>query len=309
MSAFMTAKESPAATRNEPWRFEQCVKDLDIEEAVDLHWHRRLAFYLVLKPIEKFGLSSVTPMRITLFSIATGVVAAGVMAMAPEHGSMMCVYGALLLLLYVVLDCSDGMLARLRGGGTRLGMLVDGMGDGIVGVAFWAGTSRAIAAELEGVWVWPALVSILFSIAAHTSLYDGIKTKFVEATTPPPLPTDAPATVTHQSDFEKRMEAWIESLYTLYAGYGSTVGQIDRDKQLAAKDVVRARRLLRPAMRSMTYIGLGTSLFTMYASALIMPFYPAAPLYVGLVTLVGVGNVIMVIALLQWKRGEAALAD
>lgn len=292
----------------ESWQFDRCVKDLDVEEAVDLYFHRRLAFWLVIKPIEKLNLTFITPMQLTLVSIAIGVLAGVVSGMGKEHGPMMCVYGAILILVHVVLDCSDGMLARLRGGGTRLGMLVDGMGDGIVGVAYWAGISRTIAAGLEGPWVWPALVAILFSIGAHTSLYDGIKTKFVAATTPPVKPGETPSAPSNQSETEKKIEAFIERIYTVYAGYGSTVGKIDREEEVAAPDVDRARAALRPAMRSMTWIGLGTSLFVMYVSAAFMPWWPNGPLWVGLVGLAGVGNVVMIIALRQWKTGEASLA-
>jgi hypothetical protein len=309
MSNDMTALELPTDLPKEPWVFDRCVKDLDVEEPVDLYLHRRLAFWLVIKPIEKLNLTWVTPMQLTLVSIAIGVLAGVVSGMAPEHGMQMCVYGAILIVVHVLLDCADGMLARLRGGGTRLGMLVDGMGDGIVGLAYWAGLSRTIAAELEGVWVWPALVAILLSIGAHTSLYDGIKTKFVAATTPAPLPGVAaplPSSA-QQSDLEKSIEAWIERLYVLYAGYGTTVGKIDRDADMHVKDTARARAALRPAMRSMANIGLGTSLFVMYVSAAVMPVWPTAPLYVGLVLLVGIGNIVMIVALRQWKRGEASL--
>jgi len=290
---------------NTPYRFDSCVKDLDVEEIVDLHFHRRLAFWLVIKPIEKLGLESVTPMKLTLTSIAIGVLAGIVSGMAPEYGLSMCVVGAAMLLVHVILDCSDGMLARLRGGGSNLGMLVDGLGDGIVGVAYWAGLARTTASFVDGPWVWPALIAILVSIATHTSLYDNVKNKFVAATAVPnPAPASTPAPPAREpSDFEKKAEVIIERIYRAYAGAGVALASGDAVR----KDPTIARALLRPAMRSVSAIGLGTSLFTMYVAAALMPIWPTAPLVIGLVGLAGIGNVVMVVALIQWKRGERAL--
>lgn len=290
-------------TNPAPYRFEACVKDLDVEETIDLHLHRRLAFWLVVKPIEKLDLESVTPMKLTLASIAIGILAGVVSGLAPEYGISMCVYGAALLLVHVILDCADGMLARLRGGGSNLGMLVDGLGDGIVGVAYWAGLARTTAASVEGVWVWPALIAILISIATHTSLYDNVKNKFVAATA---VPNPAPGPGLPQAvltPFEKKVEAVIERIYKVYGGAGVALA----NGEAIRKDPGLARRLLRPAMRSVSWIGLGTSLFAMYTSAALMPIWLEAPLVVGLVGLAGVGNVVMAVALVQWKRGERAL--
>lgn len=285
-----------------PFRFEDCPKDLDVEEPVNFYFHRRLAFYLVIKPIERLGLSWVTPMKLTLASIAVGILAGVVSGFGPEYGPQACVLGGLLLLLHVVLDCSDGMLARLRGQSTRLGMLVDGLGDGIVGVAYWAGLARTTAHLVHGPWVWPALVIILVSIATHTSLYDNLKNKFVAATFRGPSP-DAGVRV-EQTDFERRAEAAIERIYRVYGGAGGSLVAGD----LGGVEPDTARKLLRPSMRSAAQIGLGTSLFWMYLSALCMPLFPLAPLVVGLFGLAGIGNVVMVVALFQWRRGERRLA-
>jgi phosphatidylglycerophosphate synthase len=297
----MDAHLSPPAA----FTFERCVKDRDVEEAIDLYLHRRLAFWLVLKPIEKFGLSRVTPMHLTLLSIVVGVGAGAVSAMAATRGPMMCVLGAALVLWHVMLDCADGMLARLRGGGSRLGMLVDGLGDGIVGVAYWAGVSKALAAQAHGAWLWPALLAILLSIVAHTAVYDSIKTKFTAATTPAQSANVAAAAAAQPT--AGAFERFVEGVYAAYQGYATSVGKIDLDKPLPVIDVHQARAALRPAMRTISWIGLGSSLFTMYLSALLMPLWAHAPLWFGLVGIVGVGNVVMLLALRQLGQGERAL--
>lgn len=289
-----------------PYRFEDSVKDLDVEEAVDYYLHRRLSFWLVIKPIELLDVRWITPMKLTLASIALGIASGVVSGLVPELGPSMAIYGALLLVLHVVLDCADGMLARLRGGGSNLGMLVDGLGDGVVGVAYWAGIARSVAHGLEGWWVWPTLVFILVSIAVHTSLYDNLKNKFVAMTTPP-RPADAPAPAPspsrEMSPFERRAEEIIERIYKVYGGAGVAIA----NASVHRTDPALARRLLRPSMRTTSAIGLGTSLFVMYVAGFLYPVWPLAPLVIGLAFPAGIGNVLMVVALLQWRSGERAI--
>src|SRR5690606_27203806 len=177
--ASMGASEHQGTSRmaqadREPFRFEQCVKDRDVEELVDLHFHRPLAFAFVLKPIEWLRLEAVTPMKLTLASIAIGVVAGIVAWFTPELGPWASALAAALTLVHVVLDCSDGMLARCRGGGSHFGMLVDGMGDGVVGLALFLGLSRVSVHAYDTPWVYAALAAIIASILFHVTLYDGI---------------------------------------------------------------------------------------------------------------------------------------
>jgi phosphatidylglycerophosphate synthase len=298
----MSTRLAPVA----PFTFERCIKDVDVEEAIDLYFHRRLAFWLVLKPIERFGMAWVTPMKLTLWSIVLGVAAGVVTGMAATGGPLMCVYGAGLLLLHVILDCADGMLARLRGGGSRLGMLIDGAGDGIVGIAYWLGMSWAMAALVHGMWIWPTLLAIPISIVAHTAVYESIRAKFTAAT----APTVAVSTELVDSAPQPSpgaLERAIERVYAVYLGYGTKVGKIDLARPLPVIDPAHARVALRPAMRTISWIGLGSSLFTMYVSALLAPIWPTAPLWISLFGLTIVGNLVMLLALWQLKRGERAL--
>ena len=107
---------------------------LHTDEPVDRFLSRPLAAVLVriLAP------TPITPNGVTAVAAVCGL-AAGV-AIALEQG----IWGAALILAFLVIDCVDGQLARLRGGGNYLGRAVDGLGDyaaaaGVhLGMLWWA---------------------------------------------------------------------------------------------------------------------------------------------------------------------------
>ena len=70
----------------------------------------------------------------------------------------------LCLLASGVLDCCDGELARLRGTSSRLGHVLDVVGDTLVAVALLAGIALRLlhAGTFPG---WPALVALLLGVA------------------------------------------------------------------------------------------------------------------------------------------------
>jgi phosphatidylglycerophosphate synthase len=286
----------------EPFSFERCVKDRDVEELVDLHFHRRLAFALVLKPIEWLGLESLSPMKLTLISIAIGVLAGVVAWFTPELGAWASVVAAVLALVHVVLDCSDGMLARCRGGGSHFGMLVDGLGDGIVGAALFIGLSRVSVYAVDTPWVYLGLAAIIASILFHVTLYDGVKNRFVDGVTPPssepPAPPPAPP-----PGFQGAVQRIVQVIYDAMYG-GVRPPTVDAE---ARPSVDEFRREFRRPMRLVSWVGLGTTLAQMYVAAALVPFDARAPLIIGLAFIVGLGNVIALTGIVAWKRAERRL--
>jgi len=83
----------------------------EIEEFFDLFFYRPLAFLLV-KIVYR---TNITPNQLTIVAICFGLASGCVYAWGLP-GS--CLYGAILFMLYNVIDCSDGMLARLKKNGT-----------------------------------------------------------------------------------------------------------------------------------------------------------------------------------------------
>ena len=277
-----------------PWTFQRCLKDLDVEELVDHRLHRPLA-YLLIKPLERWG-KAVTPTHVTLASMVMGISGGVLCFLAASHGPKLCIAGGAFIALSVLLDCADGQLARLRGGGTRFGMALDGAADIVVGVAFWIGLSRYLASAIDGWWVWPLCLTILASIVVHVGLYDQFKRKYLLLTRgQPPLHED--------SDGSSRIERLIEgAAESVYAGIFARLAEELVPTQEGDRDAAR-RQFYRP-MRITTYLGLGTNLFIMYVLAMTLADQPQWLLLSSAVAMVGVLNLWTVVALVSWRRAS-----
>lgn len=105
---------------------------VEVEEFFDLFFYRPLAFILV-KTIYS---TNITPNQLTITSICFGLAAACVYATGSRAA---CSYGALLFMIYNIIDCSDGQLARLKKNGTPAGRIIDGMADYISTIAVFLG--------------------------------------------------------------------------------------------------------------------------------------------------------------------------
>src|SRR5687768_10259885 len=112
--------------------FKRCLKPIYIEEILDLGVFRPLAFLLV-KAVYPFP---ITPNQITVTGIAAALVGAVFLAQGTPTGFML---GGLCYLIAVVFDCADGMLARLKGNGTKVGRIIDGLFDYIATTMVLAG--------------------------------------------------------------------------------------------------------------------------------------------------------------------------
>ena len=154
--------------------YRSSLKALEVEEWLDLLFFRPLAFVFV-KAVYRTPL---TPNAITVCATVVGVVAALWMAIG-SAGAL--VVAALLLILYNVLDCSDGMLARLQQSGSRIGRVLDGAADYIVTVAFYTGIGIGYASQSTA----PALALVLtvvagLSNALHAGLVDFYRNRFLD---------------------------------------------------------------------------------------------------------------------------------
>lgn len=133
------------------------LKAPEIEEPLDLFLYRPLAFALV-KPLAR---TRITPNHITIFSLLPGLAAAA--CFWRGHPDLY-LAGAGLLFLTNVLDCADGMLARVRGTGSLTGYILDGAADYVIQVTFVVAFLHGIAVHTGDVrFSWlvgaPAAVS------------------------------------------------------------------------------------------------------------------------------------------------------
>lgn len=108
------------------------VKLCEVEELLDLIIYRPLAF-LFVKCVCK---SRLTPNNTTLIGIAFGMTAGFCFSLSSPLTNLI---GSIFLLIYIVLDCADGMIARLKNNGTFFGRILDGIADYTVGIAVYIG--------------------------------------------------------------------------------------------------------------------------------------------------------------------------
>ena len=92
----------------------------EVEEPLDLLFYRPIAFAIV-KLIYRLP---ITPNQVTLLSLGAGLVAAYYFSLGTAGAF---IAAAVWYAVTNILDCCDGMLARLQGSGTPLGRLIDGI--------------------------------------------------------------------------------------------------------------------------------------------------------------------------------------
>lgn len=273
-------------------RFEDTIKDRDIEEWIDMVWHRRIAF-----PIAKAAKAmSATPTQLTMVALVFGILGGISCGLALLYGPMLCLVGGVFILASVVFDCADGMLARMQGGGTRFGMLLDGMCDWIVGISFWVGISMATGQHMREWWAWPLFVFVLASAGFQATLYDSYKNAFVYGTTG--AISDDKET-TNDSGLARLMAGLYRTLYA------AAQERVKKSRVEATHEVYRES--LRGPMRSASWLGLGSGLFVLYAGAMLMPLWPYAPVVAGVVFLAVGRNILALYTLWTWRQATKKL--
>lgn len=128
MSAF-DAPPPPVAGTSAPAAPQAAPRPLVLDEPLD-RWFSRPIARLVVPLLARTPL---TANQVTGLAALVGV-ASGV-ALGLRQG----VAFAALTAVFVVLDCCDGQLARLKGGGGLLGRVIDGLGDYVTAIAIHLG--------------------------------------------------------------------------------------------------------------------------------------------------------------------------
>ncbi len=154
-------------------QYKSSLKVTEAEELVDLIFFRPLAF-LFVKLIYK---TSITPNQLTFFSMASGIIAAILISAALSEPV---IFGTFFLILWAVLDCADGQLARLKKNGTPFGRLLDGIADYVsnlaifIGIYFWGFSNL----ESQGLWLIVIIITIV-TYAAQEVLVDYYRSEYI----------------------------------------------------------------------------------------------------------------------------------
>lgn len=154
-------------------RYRALTKPTPIEGFPDLLIFRPVAFLLV----QVLKRSPITPNQVSFSAIAVGLLS-GLSFAVGTRASFAA--GGLLYALAAVLDCADGMLARLKGSGTALGRIVDGAVDYTNSVAVMTGLAIGISrAGLETPLTAFGLTALAgVSMMAHCLAVDHFRSLF-----------------------------------------------------------------------------------------------------------------------------------
>ena len=151
--------------------FRSTLKPGQVETPLDLYFFRPAAYVFV-------RLALPTPLSangMTAISIACGLAGAVLFRFAAPTTVYL---ASALTLLYGILDCADGQLARARGTSSRLGRILDGMSDYIVGVASGVAMSLHLSDVMGPKGVWLAAGG-LASILLQGTLFDHFKNRYL----------------------------------------------------------------------------------------------------------------------------------
>jgi len=154
--------------------YKASLKLIEVEELLDLFFYRPLAF-LFVKAVYKTNL---TPNQITSIALVVGMIG-GVFYFFNTHLAIS--IGAVLLIIYDVLDCSDGMIARLKKNGTFFGRVLDGIADYFVTVTVYLGIGFGFVSNSENpLLYWVLLVLAGASNIIHAGTVDFYRNKFLD---------------------------------------------------------------------------------------------------------------------------------
>lgn len=153
--------------------YKASLKNVAIEEYVDLFFFRPLAF-LFVKLVYS---TTLTPNQVTILSMVVGI---GSGILFGIGGTTFIVLGGLFLVLATVLDCADGQLARMKKNGTPFGRILDGVVDYVYTISAFLGIGVGGRVGSMGMLAWWILVVAAgTSYAVQAALLDYYRNEFL----------------------------------------------------------------------------------------------------------------------------------
>jgi len=154
--------------------YKKSLKFPAVEEYIDLVFYRPLAF-LIVKAVYN---TNIKPDNLTFVAILSGLSAASLYAYGYPWSLKA---GALMYGLFIVMDCSDGQLARLKKNGSHIGRIIDGVADYIVVTAVYVGLAIHFYGDENvkaSMLVWLIVSGV--SVIAQSMLVDFFRTRFLD---------------------------------------------------------------------------------------------------------------------------------
>lgn len=148
------------------------LKHSQAEEWLDVYFFRVFAFFII-KALYPFPL---TPNHYSLMALISGVI--GSFCFSQGAWGL----GAFFFFLFAVLDCCDGMQARLKKNGTEFGRMIDGLVDYLVNLFTYFGIAIGVYRFYENQMLIAPWILVLIagvSKAVHSAIYDHYLSEFL----------------------------------------------------------------------------------------------------------------------------------
>jgi phosphatidylglycerophosphate synthase len=150
------------------------LKQIEVEEVLDLIFFRPLAFVFV----KSIYYTSITPNQLTIMAMVVGVFG-GLLFLFNTKFSI--ILAGLFLIIYNILDCADGQLARVKRTGDTLGRIMDGFADYVVAIFVYLGIGFGFANSSEfPVTYWILIIVAALSNAAHSMILDFHRSRYLD---------------------------------------------------------------------------------------------------------------------------------
>ncbi|TDH65742.1 hypothetical protein CCR75_002026 [Bremia lactucae] len=321
-AASATTKPAPRETVIERYYKATCTKMYDVEELIDYYWHRRLA--AVPAVIVSYLPFVITPNQITVFGLFLG------------WGSALCLYdsefhyplgydsshsllmAALLMLLWIVSDCTDGQVARLCKRGTRTGRILDGVVDGLViAPNFWIMGDVMQHHYGGNVMYFHLCFWAGMSLWFHAIIYDKIKNVYMENALPrSECESETAASVLAEYRAARKQSACaldtiLLGIYTVYLAVQATFAsdaayraEVDRQALLAScTSAYHAvyRQKFADLVRVASFLGISAHITAVYVAYFLAIFHWDVIFYMQFYPLVLL-NIVSIGVLSEYQR-------
>lgn len=277
--------------------FKSSLKDIAVEEAVDLFLFRPVSFVFV-KFLVKIP---ITPNQISFLSLLSGIVS-GIFFSFGDKKSF--IYGGLFYVLCHIFDLLDGMIARLKKNGTPLGRIIDGWVDYLTSIAAYLGFVLGL---LKGNFdlpfsPWPLMIAASLSLAIHSIAVDYYRQQYMAFALGKNKTISEDLRLFHRrfDSIKKKRGNYIEKiLLFVYFGYTKlqVTGTFD-DKKYKNGDYCSFNRTL---LIFWNFIGVSTHRFFIVLAAL---FYN--PMIFFYYILIFANLCMAVLAVIQWRVDKNA---
>ncbi len=268
--------------------YKKSLKHMVFDETLTLYILRPIAFIFVklLYP------TSITPNQVSLMSIVVGMLSGYFFSRGDVTSYF--IAGALYFFC-LVLDCVDGMIARLKKNGTPVGRIVDGFADYIVGISVYVGLAIGFTKGIVSIDFWPYHPTILLWIAAashifHAMIVDYYRVEFMSHGLGKVTSVwDERKIFIEEMDRIKHMPGkWLDKiLIAVYLGYSRLqIFRLDEKEQFNRKAYYKANKLM---ILLWFWIGPTAHVFVLIISAIL--FRPI--IYFGFT--IGLANIYMLV--------------